>query len=152
RSTRCAPSASVQPPAGTSTASPTAPGATASSAGADMDDTEEPRVRVCFVCLGNICRSPTAEAVMTKLVQDEGLEGRIEVDSAGTAGYHGGDPRAGRSAAEAGRRGVPMVSVARRFHPGDLDDFDLVLAMDGANLADLHDLASHPDQRAKVRL
>ena len=72
-------------------------------------------VRVLFVCLGNICRSPTAEAVMAARVEAAGLSGRIEVDSAGTGGWHVGDPPDERARAEARRRGIAMISRARRF-------------------------------------
>jgi protein-tyrosine phosphatase len=130
------------------TADPT----TSAEAPDEPDDPDEPVVRVCFVCLGNICRSPTAEAVMRHLVGEAGLDQHIEIDSAGTAAYHVGDPPDRRSAAEAERRGVPMTGQARRFHPGDFEYYDLVLAMDSANLADLRDLARTPAHRDKVRL
>lgn len=107
---------------------------------------------MCFVCLGNICRSPTAEAVMRSLLQREGLHETIEVDSAGTGGWHVGDPPDERAAAEAWRRGVVMDGCARQFHPSDFYIFDLILAMDRRNVADLCDLAPEPDLRAKVRL
>jgi protein-tyrosine phosphatase len=109
--------------------------------------------RLLFVCLGNICRSPTAEAVMASLVAEAGLAGEIEVDSAGTGSWHVGAPPDRRSAAEARRRGVAMASRARQAHPGDLGYFDLVLAMDRQNLVDLHDLAPRAELAAsKVRL
>lgn len=108
--------------------------------------------RICFVCLGNICRSPTAEAVMLQLVDDAGLSDRIEIDSAGTGGWHVGDPPDERAGAEARRRGLTMTSRARQFHPGDFDHFDLVVAMDRNNLRDLHDLTHAPPHRDKVVL
>ncbi len=111
-----------------------------------MSPGTEPRARICFVCLGNICRSPTAEAVMRHLVAEAGLDGRIEVDR------HAGDPPDGRAVAEARRRGIVMGGTARQFHPGDFYCFDLILAMDRRNLADLHDLAPEPELRAKARL
>ncbi|MEJ5255856.1 MAG: low molecular weight protein-tyrosine-phosphatase [Acidimicrobiales bacterium] len=109
-------------------------------------------VRILFVCLGNICRSPTAEAVMRHHVDRTGLTGRIEVDSAGTGGWHVGEPPDQRAQAEARRRGIAMTSRARQFHPGDFEWFDLILAMDRQNLTDLHDLACTPAQRSKIRL
>ncbi len=109
-------------------------------------------LRICFVCLGNICRSPTAEAVMARLLEEQGLSERIEVDSAGTGGWHVGDPPDERATAEASRRGIPMRGRARQFHVGDFSFFDLVVAMDRRNLADLHDLALEPDHHDKVVL
>ncbi|MFN8038306.1 MAG: low molecular weight protein-tyrosine-phosphatase [Acidimicrobiales bacterium] len=120
--------------------------------GADGPQPDAEPVRVCFVCLGNICRSPTAEAVMARLVRDAGLDGRIEVDSAGTGGWHVGDPPDDRARAEARRRGIEMSSRARQLHVGDLAFFDLVVAMDRRNLADVHDLALEPAHRDKVVL
>jgi low molecular weight protein-tyrosine phosphatase len=87
-------------------------------------------IRLCFVCLGNICRSPTAEGVMRHLVEAAGLTAEIEVDSAGTAGYHAGEPPDHRSAEAAARRGIRLVGKARRFEPEDWDEFDYVLAVD----------------------
>lgn len=107
-------------------------------------------MRICFVCLGNICRSPTAEGVMTKLVSEAGLHERIEIDSAGTGAWHVGERADDRALAEARRRGVELESRARQFQSADFASF--VLAMDGRNLADLHDLAPDPDARAKVHL
>jgi protein-tyrosine phosphatase len=112
---------------------------------------DEP-VRVLFVCLGNICRSPTAEAVLLHHVLANDLSGAIEVDSAGTGGWHTGDPPDERAQAEASGRGILMTSRARQVHVGDLDYFDLVIAMDESNLADLQDLAHTPEQRAKLHL
>jgi len=108
------------------------------------------RVRVCFVCLGNICRSPTAEAIFAHQVAAARLAAQIDIDSAGTAAYHIGDQPDRRATAEAQRHGVAMVSRGRQFRRGDFELFDYVLAMDEANQSDLLDLASTPDQRAKV--
>ncbi len=97
------------------------------------------QVAVLFVCLGNICRSPTAHGVFEQLVVEAGLGGRIRVDSAGTGDWHVGrapDPRA-RQAAMA--RGVDIGQLrARQVSRQDFDVFDYILAMDRANLADLH--------------
>lgn len=109
-------------------------------------------IRVCFVCLGNICRSPTAEAVMKALVDAEGLADQITVDSAGTNGWHVGEPPDRRSAAEAERRGIPMCGTARRFEAWDFEDFDLVIAMDERNQSDLVDLAPDEASAARVHL
>ncbi len=95
------------------------------------------KVRVCFVCLGNICRSPTAEGVFRHRVAEAGLQDAIVIDSAGTAAYHTGERADARSRQEAARRGVPLDSVARQFAPGDFRRFDYVLAMDRSNLRNL---------------
>jgi protein-tyrosine phosphatase len=87
-------------------------------------------IRVCFVCLGNICRSPTAEGVMRHLVEQAGLSAEIDVDSAGTAGYHAGEPPDHRSAQAAARRGIQLTGAARRFEQDDWAEFDYVLAVD----------------------
>jgi protein-tyrosine phosphatase len=110
------------------------------------------RVRLCFVCLGNICRSPTAEAVMADLVRRAGLADRIEVDSAGTAAYHIGDLPDSRALAELARRGVPVDHRGRQFRREDFARFDLVLAMDRSNAANLRRIAPDDEAAAKIRL
>ena len=97
-------------------------------------------VQVCFVCLGNICRSPTAEGVFQHQVEQAGLGDFIAVDSAGTSGFHTGEPADRRSRQEAERRGVPLHSRSRQFVSGDFRRFDYVIAMDGANLRALRAL------------
>lgn len=88
-------------------------------------------IKVLFVCTGNICRSPTAEAVFRSLVRDHGLDSRIGVDSAGTHAYHVGEPPDARSTQAARRRGIDLTELrARKVRPADFSDFDLVLAMD----------------------
>jgi protein-tyrosine phosphatase len=88
-------------------------------------------IKVLFVCTGNICRSPTAEGVFRAMVAAEGLDDRIGSDSAGTHGYHVGEPPDQRSTAAAKRRGVAMDDLrARKVSAADFDEFDLVLAMD----------------------
>jgi len=109
-------------------------------------------VRVCFVCLGNICRSPTAEAVMRHLVREAGLEKKIVIASAGTGDWHVGGARDKRSHAVGVTRGIPLSGVARQFVPEDFDEFDHVLAMDRANRAELLRLARDDADRAKVAL
>jgi protein-tyrosine phosphatase len=108
--------------------------------------------RVLFVCLGNICRSPTAEGTMRALVLDAGLQKEIEIDSAGTGGWHVGSPPDGRASAAAARRGFALDGAARRVRAADFDDFDLLLAMDSSNREDLRALAGEDERRAKVRL
>jgi protein-tyrosine phosphatase len=107
--------------------------------------------RICFVCLGNICRSPTAEAVMRELLRGAGLSADVEVDSAGTAGWHIGDAADQRAVEEAGRRGVRIAHRGRQFVRRDFDEFDLVLAMDHDNHNQLLRLAPNADAADKVR-
>ena len=109
-------------------------------------------VRLLFVCLGNICRSPTAEGVMRALVAEAGLQERIAVDSAGTGGWHVGEPPDGRATAAARRRGIALEGAARQVSPEDFEEFDLILAMDRSNLHDLRHLAPDDDGRERVRL
>lgn len=97
-------------------------------------------VRVCFVCLGNICRSPTAEGVFLAQVEAAGLGDDIAVDSAGTAAYHAGERADPRSRQEAERRGVDLPSISRQFRPSDFRRFEYVLAMDESNLRNLQQL------------
>jgi protein-tyrosine phosphatase len=104
------------------------------------------------VCLGNICRSPTAEAVMRHRVRERGLEDEVIVESAGTGAWHVGHPPDHRAAAEATGRGVRMEGRARQFTASDFDRCDLVLAMDAQNAADLRAIAPDDEARGKVRL
>jgi low molecular weight protein-tyrosine phosphatase len=112
----------------------------------------EPPIRILFVCLGNICRSPTAEGVMRDLVERAGLKDCIELDSAGTGAWHAGSPPDERATAAAHSRGVDLAGSARRVTDGDFDEFDLLLAMDGSNMHELRQRARDEAQRAKVRL
>jgi protein-tyrosine phosphatase len=109
-------------------------------------------MRILFVCLGNICRSPTAEGVMRHVLREEGLEDQVEVDSAGTGGWHVGAPPDERATEAARRRSIVLDGAARKFAPEDFADFDLVLAMDEENRRDLLALAPDDEARAKVRM
>jgi protein-tyrosine phosphatase len=112
----------------------------------------EGRTRILMVCLGNICRSPTAEGVFRHLLTQEAPELQVEVDSAGTAGYHIGSPPDSRSRRAAMSRGVDLSELrARQVAPHDFACFDLILAMDRDNLGTLE--AMRPEgSRARVRL
>ena len=95
-------------------------------------------IRVLFVCLGNICRSPTAEGVFRQLVEREGLTNSIEIDSAGTGSWHVGEPPDSRAQQEARRRGIDLSGLrGRQAKPADFERFDYVVAMDKANHRDL---------------
>jgi protein-tyrosine phosphatase len=109
-------------------------------------------IRLSFVCLGNICRSPTAQAVMRHLVHEAGLADQIKIDSAGTGEWHVGKPRDSRSSAVGQRRGMPLYGRARQFQPEDFQKFDYVLAMDKQNRDGLLELAPDDDAAAKVHL
>jgi len=109
------------------------------------------RTRVLFVCMGNICRSPTGEGVMCKLVEDEGVIDRIEIDSAGTISYHQGNPADARTQQHAGARGYNLDSIARQVRADDFEAFDLIIAMDRDNEADLWSM-SPPEHAEKVKL
>jgi protein-tyrosine phosphatase len=98
-------------------------------------------MRILFVCLGNICRSPTAEGVMRALVENAGLDGEIEIDSAGTGGWHAGEPADSRARAAARKRGYELTSIARKVRNSDFHEFDLILAMDRSNFEDLRAIA-----------
>ena len=107
--------------------------------------------KVLFVCMGNICRSPSAEAVFTGLVRDKGLAGKFEIDSAGTGGWHVGQPADKRMQKHAVKRGFNLTSIARQFNPEyDFDHFDLIIAMDDENVAELHSLARNSHDVKKI--
>jgi protein-tyrosine phosphatase len=91
------------------------------------------RVRICFVCLGNICRSPTAEAVMRRQIEEAGLDGQVTLDSAGTGHWHVGELADPRTRTAAAKRGIEISHRARQFTAADLERFDLVIAMDQDN-------------------
>jgi protein-tyrosine phosphatase len=110
------------------------------------------RVRLLFVCLGNICRSPTAEGVMRQLVADQGLSDRVVVDSAGTGSWHVGHPPDERATAAAARRGIVLEGTARTFAADDFDQHDLLLAADRDNLEVMRSIAPDDEARERVRL
>ena len=109
-------------------------------------------MRLLFVCLGNICRSPTAEGVMRALVAREGMEGAVQIDSAGTGAWHVGSAPDQRASEAARARGIELGGTARQVRPEDFFDFDLLLAMDGENMRELRQQAPGEAERAKVRL
>ncbi len=108
--------------------------------------------RICFVCLGNICRSPTAEGVFRHQVDARGLAHAFAIESAGTAAYHVGESPDSRSAATAQRRGIEVAGQAQRFDADDFERFDLVVAMDRSNRDDLLTRAPDSASAAKVAL
>lgn len=96
------------------------------------------KTRVLFVCWGNICRSPSAEAVFTAVVKKAGLENEFEIDSAGTIAAHSGEPADARMQSHAIKRGYHLTSISRKINPNiDFDRFDYIVAMDDKNMGDL---------------
>jgi protein-tyrosine phosphatase len=109
-------------------------------------------MRICFVCMGNICRSPTAEGVMRALVDSAGLAGKVTLDSAGTGGWHAGELPDERSREAAAKRGYDLTHRARQFKPTDFERFDLVLACDLENLEHLRRMAGRVTVVPPIRL
>jgi low molecular weight protein-tyrosine phosphatase len=135
-------------------ASPYGPGPSAPAPSAPLPPPREPgiRYRVCLVCLGNICRSPMAESVLHASLAEAGLDGLVTLDSAGTGDWHLGEPMSGQARAALASRGYDgSAHRARQFRPSWLTERDLVLAMDGRNLATLRRMAGAAD-RDRIRL
>ncbi|HAC14598.1 MAG TPA: protein tyrosine phosphatase [Bacteroidetes bacterium] len=108
--------------------------------------------KIIFVCLGNICRSPTAEGVFQHLIIRAGLGSFFEIDSAGTGAYHVGEPANSISRATAEERGVKLLSRARKFEVMDLEYYDLIVAMDYSNHENIVHLTNNEDLKEKVIL
>lgn len=109
-------------------------------------------IKLLFVCMGNICRSPAAQGVMEKMAADAGVRDRMDIDSAGTINFHAGKLPDSRMREAAGRRGYPLTHRARQVSRTDLDAFDLLLVMDSANFADVESLVDPKKHGRKVRL
>lgn len=108
--------------------------------------------KLLFVCLGNICRSPSAENIMKHLVNQAGLSKEIICDSAGTSSYHIGSPPDRRMSAAAKLRGIQLVGEARQFQRSDFEKFDLILAMDKENYRDILAIDLSRQYQDKVKL
>lgn len=106
--------------------------------------------RVLFVCLGNICRSPSAEGVFADLIKKRGLESLFEIDSAGTAGYHVGERADPRMRDHASRRGIELTSLSRKLIPADLEKFDYILGMDDSNMLNIRRLDPQGKYASKI--
>ncbi len=115
-----------------------------------MNSKKTPEYRILFVCLGNICRSPMAEAVMLRKVSDAGLSDKFLIDSAGTSSYHIGDLPDMRMRQFARQCGYDLTHRARRVCSDDFFDFDMLIGMDDQNVADLEDLAPEPEAKKKI--
>ncbi len=107
-------------------------------------------VKVLFVCLGNICRSPAAEELFRQIVIRSGDESSFVIDSAGTGGYHAGLPSDKRMILHARRRGYELTHICRKISHADMETFDIVIAMDAANAEDLRQLAQSVEEERKV--
>lgn len=109
-------------------------------------------IRVCIVCLGNICRSPTAEGILRHLVTEAGLSHAIHVESAGTGSWHAGEAADPRTRSEALKRGIRLEGLAQQFRSQDFERFDYVLSVDKDNLRVLEQLAPNAQAKAKLHL
>ena len=112
--------------------------------------TETNKYGVLFVCLGNICRSPAAQAVMQRMVDERGLSEQFFIDSAGIGGWHIGDLPDKRMRVHARPRGYELTHRARRVQANDFEDFDLIVGMDAANVDDLCGMSATIEQQDKV--
>lgn len=110
------------------------------------------KIRLLFVCLGNICRSPAAEGIMATVVEKNDLQDMIEVDSAGTSGWHEGELPDERMRSHGERRGYVFDSPARKFRKSDFNDFDYILVMDRQNFANVRALATGQEQTDKIHM
>lgn len=106
--------------------------------------------KILFVCLGNICRSPMAEGVMLRLIQEAGLEEEFEIDSAGTAAYHEGELADSRMRSHAARRGYQLTHRSRPVTTEDFYHFDLIIGMDDQNISNLHHKAPSVETSRKI--
>lgn len=109
------------------------------------------KTKILFVCLGNICRSAAAEAIMKHYVEKLGKQNEYEIDSAGTAAYHAGETADPRMIAAAARRGYRVDSISRQIREADMDAFDLILTMDRNNYRDVLRLCKNETQKRKVK-
>jgi protein-tyrosine phosphatase len=116
----------------------------------DKEITKENPYKLCFVCLGNICRSPTAEGVFQHLVNERSLQPYFEIDSAGTSAYHVGESANSKSQQTAKQHGITLHSNARQFESFDLDYFDLVLAMDKENLTNIKRMSNGSPENVEI--
>lgn len=108
------------------------------------------KYKILFVCLGNICRSPAAQGVMQRLIDERGLNERFYLDSAGTYGGHAGELPDRRMRVHAQRRGYELTHRSRRVTGRDLEDFDLIVAMDASNRYNLQEMAATVDESRKI--
>jgi len=118
----------------------------------DSNSTTNKKVRILFVCLGNICRSPAAEGIMKKLVEKNELQDFIEVDSAGTSGWHEGELPDERMRSHGEKRAYNFISPARKFRKADFDNFDYIIVMDRNNYNNVKSMSDGKEQAGKIRM
>lgn len=110
------------------------------------------KIKVLFVCLGNICRSPSAEAVFKHLVDKNGLSDNFFIDSAGTSAWHAGEKADARMRQHAKKRGINLTSISRKFVVEDFDRFDYIIAMDRQNLEDMKQMGRNQSDLDKLHM
>ena len=107
---------------------------------------------ILFVCMGNICRSPSAEAVFSEIVKSKGLSQAFEIDSAGTLAYHVGEPADKRMKLHAVKRDYNLTSISRKFNPDiDFEHFDIIIGMDNENIGTLKNMAKNQEDLDKIK-
>lgn len=117
----------------------------------DKEQQKMEKKKILFVCMGNICRSPSAEAVFSGLLKNEGLDAEFEIDSAGTLAYHAGEPADKRMNKHASERGYKLTSIARKFVPEtDFEQFDYIIGMDDENIQTLKSFARNKNDLSKI--
>lgn len=108
------------------------------------------KIKILFVCLGNICRSPSAEAVMKGIVDNSEHSNQFFIDSAGTSGWHSGEKADARMRAHASKRGYDLTSLSRAVKSDDFDVFDFIVGMDNDNVFNLEQMTTHPEHQMKI--
>ena len=108
------------------------------------------KTKILFVCMGNICRSAAAEAVMKKQIEARGLSAGFEIDSAGILNYHKGEKADPRMRQHSSKRGYDVTSISRPVKVTDFDEFDLIIGMDDTNIKDLNDRALTAEHKTKI--
>ncbi len=114
-----------------------------------MDQNNKP-IKVLFVCMGNICRSPSGEAVMNAYIKNAGITDKIICDSAGTIAYHAGEPADGRMQTHALKRNYRLTSISRQITPDDFEKFDYIIGMDDDNMINMQQFLPSPEFTDKM--